>query len=79
MKERVVCRESIEWVDIAPLSLIHLLSKEDDCDQRKGGWDTGDGWVGAVQKIQKLSDSPSTTPMVAKLFGINCKNKKITK
>ena len=56
MKERVVCRESIEWVDIAPLSLIHLLSKEDDCDQRKGGWDTGDGWVGAVQKIQKLSD-----------------------
>ena len=33
----------------------------------------------AVQKIQKLSESLTTTPMVAKLCGINCKNRKITK
>ena len=35
--------------------------------------------ISAVQKIQKLLESPTTTPMVAKLCGINCKNRKITK
>ena len=32
----------------------------------------------AVQKIQKLSESPATAHMVAKLCVINCKNRKIT-
>ena len=36
------------------------------------------GDISAVQKIQKLSESPTTTDMVAKLCGINCKNRKIT-
>ena len=37
------------------------------------GWD-----ISAVQKIQKLSESPTTTAMAAKSCGINCENRKIT-
>ena len=33
----------------------------------------------AVQKNQKLSESPTTVPIVAKLCFINCKSRKITK
>ena len=36
-------------------------------------------YISAAQKIQKLSESPTTSPMVAKLCVINCKNRKITK
>ena len=37
-------------------------------------------WVGsAAQKIKKLSESPTTVPIVAKLCFINCKSRKITK
>ena len=39
--------------------------------------DCGSG-MRCTQKIQKLSESPTTTPIVAKLCGINCKNRKIT-
>ena len=36
-------------------------------------------WVtSAVQKIQKLSESPATAHMVAKLYVTNCQNRKIT-
>ena len=38
------------------------------------------GWVGSAgQKIKKLSESPTTVPIVAKLCFINCKSRKITK
>ena len=33
----------------------------------------------AVQKIKKLSETPATVPIVAKLCFINCKNKKTPK
>ena len=37
------------------------------------------GWpTSAAQKIKKLSESPTTVPIVAKLCFINCKNKKNT-
>ena len=54
------------------------------CTALDGGDDADDvhssaAWVtSAVQKIQKLSESPATAHMVAKLCVINCKNRKIT-
>ena len=33
--------------------------------------------ISAAQKIKKLSESPTTVPIVAKLCFINCKNKKM--
>ena len=35
--------------------------------------------ISAAQKIKKLSETPTTVPIVAKLCFINCKNKKNTK
>ena len=35
--------------------------------------------ISAAQKIKKLSESPTTVPIVAKLCFINCKSRKITK
>ena len=34
--------------------------------------------ISAAQKIKKLSETPTTVPVVAKLCFINCKNKKNT-
>ena len=37
------------------------------------------GYTSAAQKIKKLSETPATAPIVAKLCFINCKNKKTPK